>query len=125
VMIYDQGLPVFLWLEASRTDVYIQNRGPHTVLGKLTPEEVFAGTMSDVSHFCIWGSICYYHVPSEKRKKLDTTAKKGILVGYSEASNAYRIFMSARRKIFVCRDVQFKEERALSRSRDFLAHSED
>jgi hypothetical protein len=124
-MIHDQGLPLFLWAKASRTIVYIQNRSPHTVLGKLTPDEVFTSTRSDVSHFRIWGSVCYCHVPSKKRTKLDPTADKGILVGYSEASNAYKIFVLARRKIIVCRDVQFEEERALRRSRDLTTHLED
>jgi hypothetical protein len=123
-MIHDQGSPLFLWAEASRTTVYIQNRSPHTVLGKLTPE-LFIGTRPDVSHFRIWGNVCYCHVPSEKRTKLDPTTDKGILVGYSEASKAYTIFVLARTKIIVCRDVQFEEERALRRSRDLSAHLED
>jgi hypothetical protein len=117
-MIHDQGLPLFLWVKASRTVVYIQNRSPHTVLGKLTPEEVFTNTKPDVSQFRIWGSICYCHVPSKKRTKLDPTADKKILVGYNEASKAYGIFVPTRRKIIVCRDVQFEEEHALRRSRD-------
>jgi transposase InsO family protein len=33
-MIPDRGLPLFLWAEASRTIVYIQNKSLHTVLGK-------------------------------------------------------------------------------------------
>jgi hypothetical protein len=45
-------------------------------------------------------------------------AEKGLLVGYSEASKAYRIYVPARRKVIVCRDVQFEEERALRRSKD-------
>jgi hypothetical protein len=94
-------------------------------LGKLTPEEVFTGTRPDVSHIRIWGSVCYCHVPSEKRTKLDPTAEKGLLVGYSEASKAYRIFVPSRRKIIVCRDVQFEEERALQRSRDLPTLTED
>jgi transposase InsO family protein len=52
-MIHDQGLPLFLWAEASRTTAYIQNRSPHTILGKLTLKEVFIGTKLDVSHLCI------------------------------------------------------------------------
>ena len=97
--------------------VYIQNRSPHRILGKLTPKEVFTGTKPDVSHLHIWGSVCYCHVPSEKRIKLEPTADKGLLVGYSETSKAYRIFVPTRRKIIVCRDVQM-EERALRRYRD-------
>jgi hypothetical protein len=124
-MIHDQGLPLFLCIEASRTAIYIQNRSPHTVLGKFTPEEVFTGAKPDVSHLRIWGNVFYCHVPLEKRTKSDPIVDKGILVGYSEASKAYRIFVPARRKIVVCRDVQFKEERALRRSRDLLAQTKD
>ena len=29
-MLFDQGLPLFLWTEAYKTAVYIQNRCPHT-----------------------------------------------------------------------------------------------
>jgi hypothetical protein len=124
-MIHDQGLPMFLWAEACRTTVYIQNRSPHIVLGKLTPEELYTGTRPDVSHLRIFGSVCYCHVPSEKRTKLDPTGEKGILVGYSEVSKAYRIFVPARRRIVVSRDVQFEEERALRRSRDMPTQVED
>jgi hypothetical protein len=116
-MIHDQGLPMFLWVEPCRTAVYIQNRSPHTILGKLTPEEVCIGTRPDVRHLRIFGSICHCHVPSEKRTKLDPTADKGILVGYSEASKAYCIFVPERGRIVVCKNMQF-EERALRRSRD-------
>ena len=43
-MLFDQGLPLFLWVKAYKTAVYIQNRCPHTTLGRKTPEEVFTGT---------------------------------------------------------------------------------
>jgi hypothetical protein len=109
---------MFLWTEACGTDVYIQNMSPHTILGKLIPEEVYTCTRPDVSHLRIFGSVCYCHVPLEKRTKLDPRGEKGILVGYSEVSKAYNIFVLARRRIMVSRDVQFEEERALRRSRD-------
>jgi hypothetical protein len=124
-VIHDQGFSMFLWAEACHTVVYIQNKSPHTILGKLTPEEVFTGTRPDVSHLRIFGSVCYCHVPLEKRKKLDPTGEKGILVGYSEVSKAYRIFVPARRRIVVCRDVQLEKERALRRSTDMPAQVED
>jgi hypothetical protein len=109
-MIHHQGLPMFLWAKACHTVVYIQNRSPYTILGKLTLKEVYTGTRPDVSHLHIFGSVCYYHVPSEKSTKLDPMGEKGILVGYSEVSKAYRIFVSARRRIVVSRGVQFEEE---------------
>jgi hypothetical protein len=49
---------------------------------------------------------------------MDPTTVKGLLVGYNEASKAYMIYVPARMKVIVCRDVQFEEERALRRSKD-------
>ena len=57
-----------------------------------------------------------YHVPNEKRKKLDQTTEKGYLVGYSENAKAYCIYIPENRKIVVRRDVKFMEERAFRKS---------
>jgi hypothetical protein len=94
-------------------------------LGKQTPEETFLGTRPGVSHLRIWGSVCYYHVPSEMMTKLDPMAIKGILVGYNKVFKAYRIYVPTCRKVIVCRDVQFKQERALRRSMDLPASGEN
>ena len=48
-MLYDQDMPKFLWAEACNTAVYIQNRTPHTALGKITPENVFTGNKPEVT----------------------------------------------------------------------------
>ena len=57
VMLFDQGLPLFLWTEAYRTTVYIHNRCPHTTLGRKTSWDVFIGTGPDVSHIRIFDSV--------------------------------------------------------------------
>ena len=36
-MLHDQSLPFFLWAEACITTVYLQNKSPHRVVGKMTP----------------------------------------------------------------------------------------
>ena len=112
-ILFDQGLPLFLWVEAYRTVVYIQNRCPHTSLGKKILEEVFTRTRPDVSHICIFGSVCYCHVHADTRKKLDPFGEKGLLVGYSEISKAYRVYIPARRRITMRRDVQSDEDKSL------------
>ena len=117
-MLYDQDMPKFLWAEACNTTVYIQNRTPHTALGKITPESVFTGSKPEVSHFRIFDSITYCHVLSEKRKKLEVTAESGYLVGYSENAKAYRIYVPESKKVVVQRDVKFIEEKAFRRSRE-------
>ena len=42
-MIHNQDLPMYLWAEAARTTVYVQNRISHSALGNKTPEEMFSG----------------------------------------------------------------------------------
>jgi transposase InsO family protein len=41
-MIHDQDLPIHLWVEATRTTVYVQNRLSHSALGFKTPDEIFS-----------------------------------------------------------------------------------
>jgi hypothetical protein len=94
---------MFLWVEACCTIVYILNRCPHRVLKEKTPKEAFTGEKPDVSHFRVFGSLIYIHVPKEKRTKLEPSSLKGILVGYSESSKAYKIYVPSQRKIVVSR----------------------
>jgi hypothetical protein len=115
-MLHDQALPLYLWVEVSDAVVYLQNRSPHRVLGKKIPEEAFIGRRLDVEHIQIFGCLTYSHVPSDKRTKLDPIAQQGILVGYSEVSKAYRIYIPSQQRVVVSRDVRFEEGRAFRRS---------
>jgi hypothetical protein len=115
-MLHDQELPLFLWTEACRTAVYLQNRSSHKAVGSRTPEEAFTGVRPDVGHFRMFGCLTFSHVPSEKRTKLEPTSKKGIFVGYNETSKAYRIYIPTQQKLVVRRDVKFKEDRAFRKS---------
>ena len=94
-MLHDQGFPLFLWAEACNTTVYLQNRSLHRALGHMTPEEAFSRKKPDIGHLCIFGCITYSYIPKEKRTKLEPTAEKGIFVGYSETSKAFRIYIPA------------------------------
>ena len=49
---------------------------------------------------------------------MDPSGKKGIFVGYSETSKAYRIYVPGQRQIEVSRDVTFDEDAAFLRSRE-------
>eukprot|EP00253_Pinus_taeda_P033934 PITA_33934 len=117
-MLYDQDMPKFLWAEACNITVYVQNKTPHRALAKITPEKVFIGKTPEVSHFRIFGSLAYCHIPKEERRKLDQTVEKGYLVGYSENVKAYKIYLPGSRKVVVRRYVNFMEDRAFRRSRE-------
>jgi hypothetical protein len=82
----------------------------------MTLEEAFTDRRPDVEHIRIFGGSNFSHAPSERRTKLDPTSQQGILVGYSEVSKAYHIYILPLRKVVVSRDVRFEEDRDFARS---------
>ena len=86
-------------------------------MGSITPEEAFFGKKLEVGHLRIFGCITFSYVPSKKRTKLEPMAERGIFVGYSETSKAFRIYLPSLRKIVLRRDVRFEEDRAFRKSR--------
>ena len=117
-MLYDQGLLKFLWGQTANTAVYVQNRCLHSALDSKTPEEVSSGKKPDVSHLRVFGSPISFHVLKEKRSKLDASRKKGMFVGYSETSKAYRIYVPSQIEVGICHDVTIKEDFALKKSKE-------
>ena len=124
-MLCDQGLPKFLWGEVVNTVVYVQNRCPHSALDSKNPEEVFSGKKPDVSHFRVFGCPVYFHVSKEKRSKLDASGKKGMFVGYSETSKAYRIYVPDQREVEICHDVSYDEDATLKKVRNLPSSKDD
>ena len=116
-MLHDQDLPMYLWVEAARTVVYVQNKSPHRVIDNWTPEEVFSGKIPEVIHLRIFGCPVYMHVPKDKRSTLDPTGKWDIFIGYSETSKVYKIYVPGFKKIEISRDVTFDEDAAFSKSK--------
>ena len=78
---------------------------------------MFSGEKPEVIHLKIFGCLVYVHVPREKRLKLEPSGKKGIFVGYSESSKAYRVYILGFRQIETSRDVTFDEDTTFNRSR--------
>ena len=52
------------------TAVCVHNRSPTTSLNRITPYEALVDRKPSVSHFRVFGSICYSHVPRDERGKL-------------------------------------------------------
>jgi hypothetical protein len=123
-MMSDRDLSNFLWVEATSTAVYIQNRCPHAILKDKTPEEVFSGIKPEVGRLRIFGCPVYIHAPKERRTKMEPSGKKGVFVGYSENSKAYMIYVPGQRQIEVRRNVTFHEEATFKKSRELQQESE-
>jgi hypothetical protein len=106
-----------LWDETCMTTMYVQNRSPHQILKNSTLKEAFIGVKPEIGHFRIFGCPVYFHVPKEKRSKLQPSRRKGTFVRYSESSKSYLIHILGQIKIEISKDV-FEEEVAFQRSRE-------
>ena len=71
--------------------------------------EAFYRKQPDVSHFRLFGSSVYWHVTKDAQKKLDPIAELGILVGYTDKSHNYQVFLPTSQRTVVRRDMKFNE----------------
>ncbi|CAL2229032.1 unnamed protein product [Prunus armeniaca] len=94
------------------TLVYILNRCPTKALKNITPFEAYSGRKLGIAHQKVFGSLCYFHVPVERRHKLEPKSFKGVFVGYATCEKEYRVFDPLSKKLFLSRDILFDEEAA-------------
>ncbi|KAK4399006.1 putative mitochondrial protein [Sesamum angolense] len=106
----EKHLPKVFWAETVYTAVYLLNRCPTKAVQNMTPLEAWSGKKPSAKHLRVFGSICYVHIPTEKRHKLEEKTEKGIFLGYSTQSKGYRIYNLKTKKLIISRDVEFDED---------------
>ena len=90
-MIQSKGLSLKYWVEAINCANYIVNHTFTKALKNITLAEAWTKIKLDVSHFCVFGSIAWAHIPDEKMKALQPKSEKCIFVGYFEYVKGYRL----------------------------------
>ena len=108
-MLNEKNMPRCFWADVVFTAVYLINRSPTTSVHIITPEEAWSGRKPDLSHLRIFGCVCYVHIPSELRSKLDAKSEKCVFVGYSLEQKGYRCYNPITKELRVSRDVVFDE----------------
>ena len=83
-MLQSKGLSLCFWAEVINCANYIVNRTPTKVLKNITLEEAWSSIKLDVSHFHVFGSEAWAHIPDEKHKALEPKSEKCVFVGYFE-----------------------------------------
>lgn len=64
----------------------------------------------NVANLRVIGCRAYVHVPEQLRKKLESKAKPGWLVGYGKETKGWIIWEPISRKFIMSRDVIFNED---------------
>ena len=79
-MIQSKGLSPKYWVEAINYENYIVNRTPTKGFKNMTPEEAWTKIKPDVSHFHVFGSIAWAHIPDEKGKQCNLKVRSVYLL---------------------------------------------
>jgi len=93
-MIHENNLAKHLWAEAVNTACYLQNIIYIRPILEKTTYELFKGRRPNISYFHQFGCTCYILNNKLYLKKFDAKAQRGIFVGYSERSKAYKVYNS-------------------------------
>jgi len=108
-MLKEKGMPKIFWAEAVYIVVYILNRCPTKAVKDKTPIEAWSVRKPSAKHLRVFGSICYIHVPDQRRHKLEDKTIRGIFLGYSTQSKGYRVYNLQTKELVISRDVETDE----------------
>jgi len=92
--IYLNWLAKHFLAEAVNTTCYVQNRIYIRPIFEKTTYELFKGRKPNISYFHQFGCTCYIMNNKVYLKKFDAKAQRGIFLGYSKRSKAYRMYNS-------------------------------
>jgi hypothetical protein len=79
-MIQSKGLSLNYWAEAINNANYVVTHTPTKALQNITLEEAWNKIKPYVSHFYVFGSVAWAHIPDEKMKVLQPKSEKCIFV---------------------------------------------
>lgn len=115
-MLHLYNLPLTLWAESIHTDVYILNRTINTLVGTITPYDLWCQTKPSVSRYRTFGTVAYISIDKSLRTKFQSKGHMVIFVGYSDSSKGRRFWHTSTNRITKSYDVIFDEATGYSSS---------
>jgi len=92
-MLNEAKLPDVHWREVVHTVLYTLNRVLLRVNTDKTPYELWHGRSATVKYFRVFGRKCYIKRDEDGLGSFDSRCDKGILLGYSSRSKAYKYYV--------------------------------
>ncbi|GKE00690.1 putative RNA-directed DNA polymerase, partial [Tanacetum coccineum] len=108
-LLFQGGLPLYLWSECIMTAAYLINMLPSSVLNGKTPFELVFNKKPILKHLRVFGCLCYATVLNI-HDKLGSRAEKCVLVGYASFKKGYKLYSLERKQFIYSRDVRFFEK---------------
>ena len=119
-MLHAKKVPPIFWAECMKTAVYVTNRLPQARLGFTSPFEKLWKTRPTVSHFRVFGCVCYVFLPHNLRSKFEKKAIRCIFVGYDNERKGWRSCDPTTGRCYVSRNVVFDEASSWWSSQEVL-----
>ena len=109
-MLATAGLEKKFWTYALNHAFFVKNQCIHSSHGK-SPVEMFWGEQPELEKLKIFGCRAYVFVENKFRKKFDSTAKRGVFLGYSPTSKSCLVGFEEDNRfvVRVTRNVTFDE----------------
>lgn len=95
-ILFQGGLDNSFWAEAIHTASYLSNRCISRSLNGKAPHELWKGVAPRLGRLRTIGTEVYVLNKALGKGKFDVRGEKGVLVGYSEHTKAYRLWIPAR-----------------------------
>jgi len=108
-LLFQSKLPNIFWCYAVLHSVFLTNRVSTPLLKNKSPYQVLYDYLPDIHSFKVFGCLCYASTLQAHRTKLQSRAKKYIFLGYKSGFKGSVLFDLDSRKIFVSRNVVFRE----------------
>jgi hypothetical protein len=108
-MLFHSNAPLFLWVEAFTTAVYLMNRLPSSTLNFESPYFMLHGNHPTYSSLRVFGSKCFPYTWDTKQNKFDPKTILCIFVGFSDKHKGYKCFHPPSKKMLISRHVVFDE----------------
>jgi transposase InsO family protein len=90
-MLSNSELPLFLWSEVLKTNVYVLNQVPSKAVPK-TPFELWNGWKPSLNHLHICGCPAKVRIYNPNMKKLDLRTTISHFIGYAINSKGFRFY---------------------------------
>jgi hypothetical protein len=108
-MLDEHRTPRRFWVEVVNTACYVSNRIYLKVHKKKTCYELIHGRTRKVSHFHVFGCMCFILKKGNKLDKIEVRSVDGIFFGYASHSRAYRVLNLETKQIVETCEVTLDE----------------
>ncbi|GBN86016.1 Retrovirus-related Pol polyprotein from transposon TNT 1-94 [Araneus ventricosus] len=116
-------LSLSFWAEAIANANYTKNRLPSKSLQGKSPYELWHGKVPNIGYFKTFGCEAFVWNNKKNREKFEPRVLKGIFLGYSDNSEAYRVWLTEAKRVEISRSVKFLETNSLTPLKEYIDFS--